>query len=195
MSISPDHESFCVQLTDVLVCSVLKHFLTDRQYLNGFLSIKLNAYNFDNLILVLYCLTFYTHARACMHTYIHTHIHTYIHTYTHTHTFMYRCMHTYIHTYVHECMHTCIHTHTSTHMHIYIHTYTYIQHVYIHPHIHTHTYIHTYIQHTSFYGSMESDVVKNYSDSEYGNPLAPLHGLLFPISSKGSFICTIPGTR
>ena len=27
------------------------------------------------------------------------------------------------------------------------------------------------------------------------NPLPPLHGLLFPISSKGSFICTIPQTR
>ena len=28
------------------------------------------------------------------------------------------------------------------------------------------------------------------SDSERGNLLPPLHGLLFPISSKGSFICT-----
>ena len=34
-------------------------------------------------------------------------------------------------------------------------------------------------------------MVKDHSDSERGNPL-PLHGLLFPISSKGSFICTIP---
>ena len=33
-------------------------------------------------------------------------------------------------------------------------------------------------------------VVKGHSDSERGNPL-PLHGLLFLISSKGSFICTI----
>ena len=31
-------------------------------------------------------------------------------------------------------------------------------------------------------------MVKDYSDSERGNPLPP-HGLLFPISSKGSFIC------
>ena len=31
------------------------------------------------------------------------------------------------------------------------------------------------------------------SDSERGNLLPP-HGLLFPISSKGSFICTIPQT-
>ena len=34
-------------------------------------------------------------------------------------------------------------------------------------------------------------MVKDHSDSEKGNPLPP-HGLLFPISSKGSFICTIP---
>ena len=28
-------------------------------------------------------------------------------------------------------------------------------------------------------------MVKDHSDSERGNPLPPLHGLLFPISSKG----------
>ena len=33
-------------------------------------------------------------------------------------------------------------------------------------------------------------MVKDHSDSERGNP----HRLLFPISSKGSFICTIPQT-
>ena len=33
-------------------------------------------------------------------------------------------------------------------------------------------------------------LVKNRSDSERGNPLPP-HRLLFPISSKGSFICII----
>ena len=32
-------------------------------------------------------------------------------------------------------------------------------------------------------------MVKYHTDSERGNPLPP-HGLLFPISSKGSFICT-----
>ena len=32
-----------------------------------------------------------------------------------------------------------------------------------------------------------------HSDREKGNPLPP-HGLLFPISRKGSFICTIPQT-
>ena len=37
-------------------------------------------------------------------------------------------------------------------------------------------------------------MVKDHSDSERGNPLPP-HGLLFPISSKGSFICTIPQIR
>ena len=36
-------------------------------------------------------------------------------------------------------------------------------------------------------------MVKDHSDSEKGNPLPP-HGLLFPSSSKGSFICTIPQT-
>ena len=33
-------------------------------------------------------------------------------------------------------------------------------------------------------------MVKDHSDSERGNPLLP-HRLLFPINSKGSFICTI----
>ena len=36
-------------------------------------------------------------------------------------------------------------------------------------------------------------MVKDHSDSERENPLPP-HGLLFPISSKGSFICIIPQT-
>ena len=36
-------------------------------------------------------------------------------------------------------------------------------------------------------------MVKDHSDSEKGNPLPP-HRLLFPISSKCSFICTIPQT-
>ena len=36
-------------------------------------------------------------------------------------------------------------------------------------------------------------MVKDHSDSERGNPLPP-HGLLFPISIKGSYICTIPQT-
>ena len=36
-------------------------------------------------------------------------------------------------------------------------------------------------------------MVKDHSDSERGNPTTP-HRLLFPISSKGSFICTIPQT-
>ena len=37
-------------------------------------------------------------------------------------------------------------------------------------------------------------MVKDHSDSEKGNLLPP-HRLLFPINSKGSFICTIPQTR
>ena len=38
-----------------------------------------------------------------------------------------------------------------------------------------------------------SHMVKVHLDSERGNMLLP-HGLLFPISSKGSFICIIPQT-
>ena len=43
------------------------------------------------------------------------------------------------------------------------------------------------------YGYMAADIimVKNHLDRERGNPLPP-HGLLFPINSKGSFICIIP---
>ena len=41
------------------------------------------------------------------------------------------------------------------------------------------------------YGYMASDMVKDHYDSERGNPLPP-HRLLFPISSKGAFICIIP---
>ena len=37
-------------------------------------------------------------------------------------------------------------------------------------------------------------MVKDHSASERRNPLLPLRGLLFPISSKGSFTCTIPQT-
>ena len=36
-------------------------------------------------------------------------------------------------------------------------------------------------------------MVKDHADSERRNQLPP-HGLLFLISSKGSFICTIPQT-
>ena len=37
------------------------------------------------------------------------------------------------------------------------------------------------------------DMVKDHSDSERINPLPP-HRVLFPINSKGSFICIIPQT-
>ena len=45
----------------------------------------------------------------------------------------------------------------------------------------------------TFYLQLYGDghMVKNHSDSKRGNRLPP-HGLLFPINSKGSFICTIP---
>ena len=46
------------------------------------------------------------------------------------------------------------------------------------------------------YGYMVSDIimVKDQSHCERGNPVLSLHGLLFPINSKGSFICTIQQT-
>ena len=43
-----------------------------------------------------------------------------------------------------------------------------------------------------FYGV--GHVVKDHSDSERGNPLLPLHGLLFSISSKECIICPFPQT-
>ena len=39
-----------------------------------------------------------------------------------------------------------------------------------------------------------TDLVNNHSDNVKGNPQPPLHGILFMISSKESFICTIPQT-
>ena len=47
----------------------------------------------------------------------------------------------------------------------------------------------------TFYLRLYGDrhMVKDHSDSEKGNPLQP-HRLLFPISSKGCFICTIQQT-
>ena len=49
---------------------------------------------------------------------------------------------------------------------------------------------------TKYFSMMHSthflyNTEKDHSDSEKGNPLSP-HRLLFPISSKGSFKCTIP---
>ena len=37
-------------------------------------------------------------------------------------------------------------------------------------------------------------MIKDHSHSEKGNPLPP-HGLLFPVNSKGSFMCTISTDR
>ena len=61
---------------------------------------------------------------------------------------------------------------------------------YCHAHIHLKDYLTTHSTHF-IYGYMASDRVKDHSDNEKVNPLPP-HGLLFPISSKGSFICIIP---
>ena len=38
-------------------------------------------------------------------------------------------------------------------------------------------------------------MIKDHSNSDRGNPLPPLHGLLIPISNKGSFICILPKTE
>ena len=48
--------------------------------------------------------------------------------------------------------------------------------------------IHTF--YLRYYGIRH--MVKDYSDRDRGNPLSLLNGPLFPISSKGSLICTIP---
>ena len=45
----------------------------------------------------------------------------------------------------------------------------------------------------TFYLRLYRHMVNDHSDSERENPLPP-HGLLFLISSKGSFICTNPQT-
>ena len=49
---------------------------------------------------------------------------------------------------------------------------------------------------THFYLQLYADrhIIKDYSDSEKRNLLLPLDGLLFLISSRGSFIYTIPQT-
>ena len=49
-------------------------------------------------------------------------------------------------------------------------------------------YLTTHSTHFLIYGYMVEHMVKDPSDSKRGNPLLP--ELLFPISSKGSFICT-----
>ena len=43
---------------------------------------------------------------------------------------------------------------------------------------------------TFYLHGVRHNMVKEHSDSERENPLPP-HGLLFPISNKGSFMCII----
>ena len=52
-------------------------------------------------------------------------------------------------------------------------------------------YLMTHSTHFLFMVICVRHMVKDNSDSEKGNPLPP-HRLLFPINSKGSFICTSP---
>ena len=42
---------------------------------------------------------------------------------------------------------------------------------------------------------MTSAMVNGHMGNERGNPLLPLHGLIFPTNYKGYFICTIPQQR
>ena len=51
--------------------------------------------------------------------------------------------------------------------------------------------LNTFCFHLYGIGHME----KEHSDSEIGNPLPSLYGLLSPINSKGYFICTTPQTK
>ena len=60
---------------------------------------------------------------------------------------------------------------------------------YVRRNIHTRAYINTY-PHANLFTVIWRHT---YGDKEKGNPLPP-HGLLFPISSKGYFICIIPQT-
>ena len=54
-------------------------------------------------------------------------------------------------------------------------------------------YLTTHLSHF-IYSYLASDLVQDQSASKRGNLLLPLHGLLFPISSKGSFMCTMVQT-
>ena len=54
-------------------------------------------------------------------------------------------------------------------------------------------YLTRHSTHLWLYGIAHNDnMVKDHSDIERLNLLPPLHGLLFPISSKGYFICSHP---
>ena len=55
---------------------------------------------------------------------------------------------------------------------------------------HMHVQKHTWMDVRLYLRYMALD----HSDNERGNPVPPLHGLLFPISSKECFICTISQT-
>ena len=90
------------------------------------------------------------------------------------------------------CMYLCICTYV---LYTYIRKYT---HTYLSTNLHT--YMQTYGINVLFNDALNTfylrlygvgHMVKDHSDSERGNPLPP-HGLLFPINSKGSFICTVP---
>ena len=55
-------------------------------------------------------------------------------------------------------------------------------------------YLTTHTTHFKIYGYMVSDIWQKTIQIVIEESSAPLHGLLFPISSKGSVICTISQT-
>ena len=93
-------------------------------------------------------------------------------------------------------------THTShTHTHTHTHTLTHTLNTHTHT-LNTHTHTEERKGNVLFNDALNTfylrlygvrHMVKDHSDSEKGNLLPP-HRQLFPINSKGSFICTIPQT-
>ena len=105
---------------------------------------------------------------VCM--YVCVYICMYVCLYICVYVFMCVCMCFYVHICVYVCMYVCMHVERE-------------RNVLFNDALNT-FYLRLYgVRH----------MVKDHSDSEKGNPLPP-HRLLFPISSKGSFICTIPQT-
>ena len=140
-------------------------------------------------------------AVVCIMDYTHTHMltthilttHTYKHTYIYTH-----ADHTHTH---HSHIQTHLHIHTCSQYMLTRCTHTYKQWHPFAPHAHSHTPASTY---TDEKGRNDKSLmmhsthfIQTYGkepDSKRGNLLLAPHGLLLSISSKGSFICTIPQT-
>ena len=116
------------------------------------------------------------------------------------------CVCVYIYIYICVCVCVCVYIYTHTHM-MCVCVCVYVD-IYIYTHTHTHQLISLPFEEVRNEGNVLFNdtlntfylqlygvrhMVKDHSDSEKGNPMLP-HGLLFPISSMGSFICIIPQT-